>query len=112
MNTEDQDSAVVNGRRYHLWPKFDKQKAEWIGGLLESYEDGACHSTTITDIRFAPNGTDSAKLTIDGENFGVGSDVRFLGVLPDRTGDGWIAMSGFGGHWWRIKKPTEPTFTH
>lgn len=112
MNTEDQDSALVNGRRYHLWPKFDKQKAEWIGGLLESYEDGACHSTTITDIRFAPNGTDSAMLTIDGENFCVAADVCCLAILPDRTRDGWVAMSGYGGHWWRIRKPGEPMFTH
>lgn len=108
----DQDSAVVNGRRYHLWPKFDKQKAEWIGGLLESYEDGACYHTTIKDIRFEPNGERSAKLTIEGVDFEVGADVSVLGIDTPNCRDGWLAMCGFGGHWWRMKQPTEPTFTH
>jgi hypothetical protein len=107
----DEDSAVVNGRRYHLWPKFDRQKAQWIGGLLESYEDGACYSTTIKDIRFEPNGAESARLIIEGEKFEVGADVSCLAILASQCGEGWIAMSGFGGHWWRIKAVGEPTFS-
>jgi hypothetical protein len=99
------DPYVVNGKRYSLWPQFVQRQFEYIGGKLEELPgDGPGAITTITAIRFEPNGKDSAAFFVDGVDFGCGSDVQYLAVDPKIGGDGWIGFSSYGGHRWRIRK--------
>lgn len=74
--------AVVNGKRYSLWPQFVMQKADFIGGLLTELDPdvGKPIQTTIKDITFTPNGKDSAMFTVAGEDFDCCADVTVLGV--------------------------------
>lgn len=105
------DPAVINGKRYSLWPQFVEKKAQYIGGILEDVNDGpGCPAQTeITDIRFEANGDTSAFFQVDGKEFGCGADVSCLAVDPDLGGDGWIGFSGYGGHKWRIKARDDST---
>ncbi len=117
MNETTTDPAVVNGKRYSLWPQFVEKKYEWIGGTLQDRPDrdalafgmempkGGWHETTITDVRFEPNGKDSALFAVDGKDFWCASDVRYLHVDPDHSGNGWLAFGSYGGSLWRIRKP-------
>lgn len=108
----DKDPAVINGKRYSLWPQFVAAKHDWVGGTIEEKPDPMCKpppngewwSTEITDIRFEPNGETSALFSVDGKGFSVAFDVRFLCVDPDIGGNGWIGFRGFWGALWRIKK--------
>lgn len=99
--------AVVNGKRYSMWPQFVHRKQEWIGGTLTDLDPETAHaSTRITDISFTPNGTDSAMFTVHGENFDCSADVQYLGVEVSRNPvEGRIC---FGSQWCRfsIQKPT------
>lgn len=104
------DPAVINGKRYSLWPQFVEKKAQYIGGILEDVNDGPEPAQTeITDIRFEANGDTSAAFHVDGKEFGCGCDVQHLVVDPQHGGDGWIAFSGYGGHLWRIKARDDST---
>ena len=105
--TEPPDSiAVVNGKRYSLWPQFVHRKEEWIGGLLQDLDEtgpGPCAPTKIKDITFLPNGSESAMFGVVGEDYECCTDVHHLAVDP-RGEPGWITFfSRFGS--WRIKKP-------
>lgn len=96
---------VINGKRYSLWPKFALQKKQWIGGTLKDYSANA--DTKITDIRFEPNGTDSAMFTICGEDFDCAADVHYLAVdarIGERLGKGWLGFSTTFGHEFAIKE--------
>ena len=100
----ENDPAVINGRRYSLWPQIVTKKQEYIGGQLVSYEDGEEYETAIIDIRFEPNGETSAAFHVDGKEFGCGADVRNLAVDPDLGGNGWLGFAGYAGHRWKIRK--------
>lgn len=96
---------VINGKRYSLWPKFVLQKKQWIGGTLKDYSANA--DTKITDIRFEPNGTDSAMFTICGEEFECSADIHYLAIDPQlgaRLGEGWIGFSSSFGLQFAIKE--------
>jgi hypothetical protein len=105
MNGQNQavEGAVVNGRRYSLWPKFVARKVEWIGGELEDV-DAPGETTRITDIKFEPNGTESAMFTVDGEDWSCACDVRYLCMDPALTGAGWIGFSSPYGLAFRIRR--------
>lgn len=107
-NATEEISDIINRRQYSLWPQFKQQEAEWIGGVLEEKSSGWPETgeaaTTITGIEWHANGKDSAWFGVKGEGFSCGFDVQYGGVIP---GDkGWITFSGYGGHTWRIKKPS------
>lgn len=102
----------INNKEYPMWGQFIENKSEWIGGTLQEVNDsfprvyaGEIDGTIIADIDLRPNGTDSAYFEVKGEKYSCGGDVEFLGIT---AGDeGWITLSGYGGHRWRIKKPTK-----
>ena len=101
---------TVNGKSYPMWSQFVEGKEKWIGGTLEDKGDSMDRAiglsdgwskTKITDITLTPNGKESAAFSVEGEEFGCGGDVQFLGVVGGE--DGYITFSGYGGHTWRIK---------
>ncbi|MDD4970706.1 MAG: hypothetical protein PHT07_14865 [Paludibacter sp.] len=101
---------IVNGKEYPMWSQFVERKDEWIGGKLQELSDSyprvsddESSETTITDIRLEPSGNDSAYFSVDGLDYGCGGDVHYLGVTAGE--EGWITLSGYGGHTWRIKQP-------
>lgn len=98
------DDIVVNGKIYRLWQQFVHDKKTWIGGRLESWEDGEHFATTITDIRLEPNGKESAAFFVDGKDFGCGADVHVLGIMGDTDKTGLLMLSGYGGHRFGIGK--------
>lgn len=102
---------IVNGKEYSLWSQFVEGKKEWIGGILEELQDSmpilsseGCPQTKITNVRLEPNGKESAFFSVDGKEYGCGADVSVLGIIGGE--EGWITLSGYGGHKWRIKKKT------
>lgn len=102
----------INGKTYPMWNQFVEQKSDWIGGELEEVidiisgrEEDA--KTKITGIRLEPNGPDSASFFVDGEGWGCSGDVQHLGIYGAKSKDGWITLSGYGGHEWRIRKPVK-----
>lgn len=105
---KEQASHTVNGKKYSLWPQFVEKKADWIGGRLQELTSGFPETgfaeTEITDIKFRPNGDDSAWFEVVGKDFGCGFDVRYGGVIGGGV-PGSITFSGYGGHTWRIHKP-------
>lgn len=101
----------VNGKQYPFWSQFVEGKEKWIGGILEDFGDSmdrrmlgedAHFITEITDIILAPNGTESAMFLVNGKGFSCGFDVGVGGVTAGE--EGWITLSGYGDHTWRIKK--------
>lgn len=97
----------INGKEYPLWSQFVEKRNEWIGGILEDFEDyGGSVTTIITDITLKPNGEDSAFFCVEGKDFGCGFDVQHGGI-GGRQKEGWLTFSGYGGHKWRIKKSLE-----
>ncbi len=103
----------VNGKTYPMWGQFIEKKSEFAGGILEDFGDSFDRSvsgaesaqTTITDIQLRPNGKDSAFFEIIGKDFGCGFDVAHGGIGAGETG--WLTFYGYGGHEFRIKKPTK-----
>ena len=95
----------INGRVYPLWSQFVEQKNRWIGGILQTFEDGDFGETEITDIELEPNGEKSAFFRICGRDFNCGADVSICGIMGGESG--WITFSGYGGHVWRIKFKSE-----
>lgn len=100
----------INGKYYPLWSQFVERKEEWIGGILEETQDsfpqiGVGGKTIITDITLKPNGKDSAYFSVEGEDFGCGGSTECLGITGGE--EGWITLSGYGGHTWRIKQKKE-----
>ena len=110
----------INGKMYPLWGQFIDRKEEWIGGELQDEGDEMDKTiaalakkeliitTKILDIRMIPNGKESAYFRVIGEDFTCGSDVKYLGITGDATAikKGWLTLSGYGNHIWRIKKAT------
>lgn len=100
---------VINGKVYSMWQQFVHQQKEWIGGTLEDFGDSMDRGmgalpikTIITGIVLRENGKDSAYFEVNGKDYGCGSDVKYIGIT---AGDeGWITLSGYSGHKWRIKK--------
>jgi hypothetical protein len=110
MPPTEQAPLVVNGRAYPLWSQFVQRQDEWIGGRLQDMDKdpianptGRVAETKITGIKLTPNGTDSAWFAVNGEDFSCGFDVTCGGVIGGE--DGWLTLSGYRGHVWRIKKP-------
>lgn len=100
---------TINGRKYSLWPQFKRQEQEWIGGELQEIssgfpETGEVAATEIVGIEWRENGNDSAWFGVEGKNYSCGFDVTVGGVTAGE--EGWLTFSGYGGHTWRIKKPT------
>lgn len=102
---------AVNGKEYPMWSQFIEQKEKWIGGILQDSGDSLDKrmgteqmSTEITDIKLKPNGEDSAWFEVTGQNFTCGFDVGHGGLTSGE--EGYITFSGYGGHSWRIKQPT------
>lgn len=99
---------AVNGKVYPMWGQFVDRKDEWIGGILEETQDswprvpGEAPQTKITNITLKPNGDDSAYFEVEGEKYSCGCDVHHLGITKGEPG--WITLSGYGGHEWRIKQ--------
>jgi len=99
----------VNGKEYPLWSQFVERQEEWKGGILEDFGDSFDRKmgagpiiTEITGISLKPNGKDSAFFEVEGKDFGLGFDVKSGGIT---AGDeGWITISGYGGHTWRFKQ--------
>ncbi len=101
----------INGKEYPMWSQFVERKEEWIGGILEETQDsfpqvGEGGKTIITDITLEPNGEDSAIFSVNGKDFGCSGDTGHLGVIGGE--EGWITLSGYGGHTWRIKQKSKP----
>lgn len=102
---------IVNGKHYPLWSQFVERKAEWIGGKLQDAGDrmdamlglsDGWSETEITDINLETNGKTSAAFMVTGKDFSCGGDVGHLGVVGGA--EGWLTLSGYGGHTWRIKR--------
>lgn len=113
MKTEN-EKLVVNGKHYPMWSQFVEKKDEWIGGEMEDEGDsmdrrmfdGRIMKTEITNIELEPNGDDSAMFNVIGKDFSCGGDVGHLGIGGNQK-NGWLTFSGYGGHTWRIQKPTK-----
>lgn len=93
-----------------MWGQFVAKEKEFVGGILEDMGDSMDKrmgakpmQTKITGITLKPNGTDSAYFAVEGEKFSCGADVQHLGITAGE--EGWITLSGYMGHEWRIKKP-------
>jgi hypothetical protein len=103
------DPAIVNGKRYSLWPQFVANKHKYIGGILQDLDNdpmfvepgSVAPETEITDIVFKPNGKDSAWFEATGKDYSCGFDVSHGGVTGGA--EGWVTFRGYGGHQWRIK---------
>lgn len=110
----EKEPLIVNGKNYPLWSQFVENKDEWIGGMLVDEGDSFDHNfgltdqigTKIEDITLTPNGSDSAAFNVVGEGFSCGFDVRYGGITAGK--EGWMTFSGYGGHIWRIQKPSKP----
>jgi hypothetical protein len=100
---------IVNGKEYPMWSQFVERKKEWIGGVLVEFDSGEVHKTKITDITLTPNGEESAKFCVEGEDFGCGFGVEYGGVIGGEAG--WVTFEGYQGHTWRIKKKCPTTIT-
>ena len=98
----------INGKEYPLWSQFVERKNEWVGGILEDRDMGMVAVTEITDIELRPNGEDDAFFEVCGKNFGCGFSTSVGGIGPG-SGEAWLNFYGYGGHHWRIKKPTTTT---
>lgn len=104
----------INGKVYPLWSQFVEKKDQWIGGVLQDFGDNMDRTTgiagaegvvtKITDVILEPNGDKSAWFEITGEKFNCGFDVRHGGI-SGRQEKGWLTISGYGGHKFRIKGP-------
>jgi hypothetical protein len=101
----------INGKVYPLWGQFIDRKNEWIGGILQEVSDSfpqlspdECEQTEITDIVLRPNGSDSAFFEVFGKDYSCGGDVEHIGITAGE--EGWITISGYGGHVWRFKQAT------
>lgn len=101
---------IINGKEYPMWAQFVEKKNEWIGGTLQEIEDSfprvadeESEGTKIIDIKLEPNGKEHAYFSVDGEDYGCGGSTDTLGIVAGENG--WITLSGYGGHRWRIKKP-------
>jgi hypothetical protein len=102
---------IVNGKEYPLWGQFVERKSEWIGGILQETSDSfprisndGLNGTEIIDIALNPNGDDSAFFMVYGKDYKCGGDVGHIGITHGE--EGWITISGYGGHEWRFKKAT------
>ena len=102
-----ENEKLVNGKFYPLWSQFVDRKEEWIGGILQDFDnwfpDDRGNITTIKDITLKPNGEDSAFFSVIGEAFSCGFDVQYGGI-PGGGEITWLTFSGYGGHTWRIKQ--------
>ena len=95
--------TIVNGKVYPLWNQFVSRKNEWIGGILEDFGGSFGKiQTKITDIQLNSNGKDSAFFEVKGKGFDCGFDVHVGGIIAGE--EGWLTLSGYGGHKWRIKQ--------
>jgi len=96
---------IINGRQYPLWSQFVDHKHEYIGGILQEFqnpdEDGNLVETEITDVILQPNGNDSAYFSVIGKDFSCGFDCQYGGIVSGE--EGWITFEGFAEHRWRIK---------
>jgi hypothetical protein len=101
------DPIKIHGRAYPFWSQFVQDPC-WIGGELQDLDpDSGMATTTIKAVTLEANGPESAMFSVEGDNWGCSSDVRYLGVLAtmleeDKAG-GWIRFIGYGGHQWRIR---------
>lgn len=100
----------INGKAYPMWSQFIERKEEFIGCTLEDWGDSMDKAmfggeipmkTKITNIELKPNGDTSAYFLISGEDFGCGSDVKYLGITAGEKG--YLTFGGYGGHEFRIK---------
>lgn len=92
--------------RQTIWEQMVEKQDQWIGGILhEVGEDG---DTKITGMRLRyEEKTDQTFFAIDGEEWGMESDTKYLGVDGSICGDGWMGLSTSFGMSWRIKAPEE-----
>ena len=90
----------VNGREYPMWGQFVEKQKQWIGGILEDWDEGNHAITEITGISLEKNGEDSAYFSIIGKDFQCGFDVGHGGI--GKGDEGWITFSGYAGHTFRI----------
>lgn len=103
---------TINGKQYPMWSQFVDRKNEWIGGILQEINDSFpvlsaddIDGTEIVDIKLSPNGDYSAFFEVIGKDYSCGGDVQHLGITSGEKG--WITLSGYGGHVWRIKHSIE-----
>lgn len=102
--------TTINGKQYPLWEQFVLRKDEWIGGFLRDrdddplFADEALASTKIVDVRLEPNGSDSARFIVVGEDYDCGFDVQFGGVGAYQPYPGEILMTGYGGMQFSIRR--------
>lgn len=94
--------VAFNGKKYPFWSQFVKRKEEFIGGILQDFDDNNTTITKITDVCLTPNGNNSAFFSVEGENFSCGFDCHYGGVVAGERE--WITFEGYAGHTWRIKK--------
>ena len=95
---------TVNGKRYTLWPAIVANKGRYIGGDLEEF-DGVCGKAMakIVDIRFEPNGKDSAMLSVVGDKFTWSADVQFISVGAEMNEPEWLYFYTMWGDRARIR---------
>lgn len=104
MDTDTETTLItseftpVNGKIYPMWQGIVAKKADFIGGRLIEHDNHTGDAEVIiTDMRFEPNGDDSAMICIDGKEWGMSADVKYAGI----TGrDGIMTIhSRFGTSW-------------
>ena len=100
----------INGKIYPLWSSFVEKQDEFIGGILEDFEDSMDRAfgatkmrTEITEIELRENGENSAYFSVNGKTFSCGFDVAYGGISSAGE-EGWITFYGYLGHKWRISK--------
>jgi hypothetical protein len=96
--------TIINGKTYPMWNSIVDARHELIGGTLTEIDNiTGSASTKIIDIRLLPNGTDSAMIEIEGEEFTASCDVRYCGIAG---GNGLTIRTNFGTEW-NLKKATK-----
>ena len=115
----------VDHKKFPLWGQFIDRKNEWIGGrLIDTDTDFGMQEaeTKIKDIRLElwPKGltkeqkdlgcVQSVVFIVAGEDFNCSFNVKYGGVLPDRSAasEGYIALGTQFGSFKIYQNQKEP----
>jgi len=102
--------------RKPIWQQLVEAQQGWLGGDIEDLGDSMDRQLAeegtfpiqgkIAGMEYRKNGENSMYFEVSAEEgWGCGGDTQFLGIAGGEKG--WLTLSGYGGHTWRIKKPEQ-----
>lgn len=88
-----------------MWKEIVARKSEWIGGTLVDSGDNCDR-----DLGYKPQSTTIILhdhfFAVIGKEFTCGGDTSILGVSGKQEGNGWLNLTGYDSHEWKIKRNT------